>query len=89
MDSASAQNATRQTPGRTQSTDSMNSEQRRAGAKKPNECRRVVAAFADNKVPTSVYGDNYFLPAAVIMENSKGACDYKAKAPPRGTGGKS
>ena len=59
------------------SSDSMSSgSERRAGTKK--ECRRIVSAFGSDVIPTSVYGDNFFLPATVIMENSQGACDYRS-----------
>ena len=74
--------ATRQTPARSKSTDSASSASKQQ--QQQRECRRVVSAFSSDVLPTSVYGDNYFLPAAVIMESSKGACDYKTKVPPRG-----
>lgn len=77
----------RQTPNRSASTDSVSSApgggSNAQRANKQRECRRVVSAFTSDVLPNSeaVYGNNYFLPATVIMESSKAGCAPKKAAP--------
>lgn len=52
------------------------------GASPNKECRRIISAFTNDILPKSVYGEsNMNMPAAVMVDNSKGACDTTTRKP--------